>query len=439
MPIRPPSRRFLSTPDHFRRRCWWAAALLAGAFGLANAAASDGLPVGAELARPGREAPAFVAARGRVVPAGGVFRRVAPPMLLGEPPLVASLLVKVGDEVAEGDALATLAVGAALDRAVSEAQGGVEQARTALAVATAEQEALAAEEVDLGAQVAELGAQVRVAERQVEQARAAVSSLLAGRDAEMSSREAEIALLRAREANLQRLIDEEKPTRGALADLRHQLRDLAAEITSRQATLPSLRARYAAEVAQLEIALAVATAQQSAVAMREGLIDAQRAALIQRQRVAASQVASAEMALAVAELRLAEAAVAVKRATVRAPLGGTVVAIHAYPGEAIGPSGLLEIAPPTPVEIEAEVYIDDILWVQVGQSAEITANFFAGSISAEVTRLGKVVGQRQTFSGDPSAFIEGQVVIVTLTLTGAVPPELRRLYHAPVIARIRTR
>ena len=76
-----------------------------------------------------------------------------------------------------------------------------------------------------------------------------------------------------------------------------------------------------------------------------------------------------ELDIAVADLAAAEANL--ELAVVRSPVRAQVLEIHAYPGERVGPEGIMELGRTDRMYAVAEVYETDITEVQVGQRATV--------------------------------------------------------------------
>jgi HlyD family secretion protein len=135
-----------------------------------------------------------------------------------------------------------------------------------------------------------------------------------------------------------------------------------------------------------------------------------------RQRLASlSEVRPVDVDLARAELEEATRSEARARAELRpsiitAPIGGRVVKIDTWPGEAVGAQGLLELAPLEPMYAIAEVSESDIPRVKVGQRATISGDGLKNPIQGTVERIGLKVLQNQLMRVDPANFSDSRVV-----------------------------
>jgi HlyD family secretion protein len=119
------------------------------------------------------------------------------------------------------------------------------------------------------------------------------------------------------------------------------------------------------------------------------------------------EVAQAELAMAQAEL---------DRDTVRSPVHGEIIAIHARSGERVGELGIAEIADTERMYVVAEVYETDVGRVAVGQRAIIESPALAGPLTGRVERVGRKVGRQNAFPTDPAARTDARVVEVRILL-----------------------
>jgi HlyD family secretion protein len=123
--------------------------------------------------------------------------------------------------------------------------------------------------------------------------------------------------------------------------------------------------------------------------------------------------ARAEIALARAELRQAQEEL--ELTTVRAPVSGQVLKIHAREGEKAGIDGIAELADTGQMYAVAEVYETDLSMIHVGQRATVT--MAAGPpLSGVVERVGLKVGKMDVLGTDPVAKTDARVVEVEVRL-----------------------
>lgn len=161
----------------------------------------------------------------------------------------------------------------------------------------------------------------------------------------------------------------------------------------------------AAELKRAEVALAhaqrVLTRQQAlkknAFSSEAGLDEAQRDV----------EVAEADLAAARAQL---------DRASIRAPVAGQVLAVHARAGERIGPDGLLELGQTQRMYVVAEVYETDIGQVATGQPVTASSPALAAPVTGRVERIGQLVARNDVLGLDPVARVDARVIEVFILL-----------------------
>lgn len=108
----------------------------------------------------------------------------------------------------------------------------------------------------------------------------------------------------------------------------------------------------------------------------------------------------------------ARAKAELKTSTITAPIAGRVVKVVASAGEAIGPDGLLELAPIEPMYAVAEVPEFDVPRVKTGQRALISGDGLSKPIQGTVDRVGTKVLQNQLMRVDPANYSDARVVEV---------------------------
>jgi HlyD family secretion protein len=223
--------------------------------------------------------------------------------------------------------------------------------------------------------VAELRAAVRQAEARVQLAESHVAQV------EAPTTESSV---RAGQAQIERL---EVELRGAQAELRRKEGLVGKDL------LP----RVQLDGARLQV-------EQIGKLMAEAR---QRVAAMNERRPADVAVARAELAGARADLERAR--VELDLGTIRAPEAGRVVRVFASAGEAVGPGGLLEIAPDGPMVVIADVYESDVARVKVGQKAKISGAIFEKPIEGKVAWISPQIVPRTAPTLDPTMYSEGRV------------------------------
>jgi HlyD family secretion protein len=113
---------------------------------------------------------------------------------------------------------------------------------------------------------------------------------------------------------------------------------------------------------------------------------------------------------------LHRAQVELDQATVRAPVSGQVLDIHARAGERIGPEGIAELGQTDQMYAIAEVYETDIGRLRIGQRATITSPALPKPLHGGVERIGLKIGKKDVLGTDPAADTDARVVEVEIRL-----------------------
>jgi len=143
-----------------------------------------------------------------------------------------------------------------------------------------------------------------------------------------------------------------------------------------------------------------------------------RALAVARQRLESLRdVRQVDVDVAQAELdeairNEARAQADAKTSVIHSPVDGRVIDIHAWPGEQIGPEGLLELAPAGPMYAVAEIVESDIGRIRVGQRATITADALGKPVQGTVERISPKVLQNQIVPVNPANFSDARIVKV---------------------------
>ena len=125
---------------------------------------------------------------------------------------------------------------------------------------------------------------------------------------------------------------------------------------------------------------------------------------------------AAQMNLDIALADFAAAKARLELAVVRSPLRAQVLEIHAYPGERVGPEGIMELGRTDKMYAVAEVYETDITGVKVGQTATIRLSAMDRELSGKVERISLKVGRLDVVGTDPIAKTDARVVEVFILL-----------------------
>ncbi len=371
------------------------------------------------MASTGLQAQRQVAALGRIVPGEGLVEVAAPAGATGQA-IVAELKVKVGDAVKAGDTLATLTSAPLLQAAVTAAEK--EAAAAAEGVSIAQQQAGVFTQ-----RLAVLEARQAVAAQEASAAQIAVEQAEAQLAQAKSDYLAGVQRLQGEIDEHTRVIKEWDPGKSDRVEIEFQQAVLRLEMNKLHATFP-------AQQKILETQVKAAQADAKTASDQLGIIAAERAGIEAEQAIAQAQIKQVQAQADAAAAQVAQAKAQLAQATVKAPLAGTVLAINARPGEAVGMEGLLSLADTSEMYVEAEVYIDDIALVKVGQAATISGQPLSGELTGKVSRVASRVAPNDLFSRDPTAFADKRVVMVRVKFDD--PTAVRSLIGAQVTVKI---
>lgn len=126
------------------------------------------------------------------------------------------------------------------------------------------------------------------------------------------------------------------------------------------------------------------------------------------------------------------------RADVRAPINGTVLTIHATPGQRPPAEGILEMGDTDQMMAEVEIYQDRIVQVQPGQPVELVSTALGQTFQGKVSFIGLTVGRQGLMSDDTAANTDARVIRVLVKLDAASSEMASRFTNLEVIARIDT-
>jgi HlyD family secretion protein len=126
-----------------------------------------------------------------------------------------------------------------------------------------------------------------------------------------------------------------------------------------------------------------------------------------------------ELSRDVARARLTGAEAELELSTVRSPIDGRVLKIHAREGERVGADGIAEVGSTDRMYAVAEVYETDIGRVQVGRPARVRSSALAGELEGVVEQIGLEIGKQDTLDTDPVADVDARVVEVRVRILDA--------------------
>lgn len=213
-----------------------------------------------------------------------------------------------------------------------------------------------------------------------------------------------------------------------------QARAGAVEAAASLERTQALTARGVSTTAILDAAQSRATEAAQAVARAEATLARFAALALDDQPdvvVAARNVAAAEAELARARMDLG-------RAEVRAPIGGTILDIHATPGQRPPAGGIMDMGDTSQMMAEVEIWQDRIASVAPGQPVEIVADALGRSLRGTVDSIGLTVGRQGLISDDAAANSDARVIRVLVALDAGSSAIAARYTNLEAVARIDT-
>jgi HlyD family secretion protein len=141
-----------------------------------------------------------------------------------------------------------------------------------------------------------------------------------------------------------------------------------------------------------------------------------RATLESLSEVREVDVRLQECEILAAEAGASRARAELEAASVRAPIAGQVLRIHARPGERTGDDGLLELGETDAMYAVAEVYEADVARVREGAGARVVVGSSGLELPGVVEEIGLRVGRKDVLSNDPVSDTDARVVEVRVRL-----------------------
>lgn len=352
-----------------------------------------------------------VTALGRIEPEAEVIQLSVPKDLDGD--TVAQLLVKEGEAVKAGQVIAIMDSQATLEDEQRKAEKQVSVAQAKLA------------QVKAGAKTGEIQAQQATVERlQAEREgdkvaqHQAIARLQAQWQGDKAAQLATIKRLQAElnnaQAELQRhqqLYREGVISRSLFDSKRLSVDTATQQLSEAKAVLNRINTTSSKEIstAQANLRRIKATGSKQ---ISEAKATLSSIAEVRPVDVTAAQT---EVENAIATLKRAQTDLA--QTSIRAPMAGHILKIHARNGEKIADAGIADLAQTDQMMAVAEVYQTDISKIKLGQSALITAQAFSGELRGTVAQIGLQVSKQNVFSNQPAENLDRRVVEVKIRLT----------------------
>lgn len=140
----------------------------------------------------------------------------------------------------------------------------------------------------------------------------------------------------------------------------------------------------------------------------------------------------AERNVAVAEAAVHRAQVDLQNTKIQAPTAGRILKIHAFPGEKIGDTGLLEMGDVLHMEAVAEIFEADVVFLRPGLKAIVHVDCLEDPISGEISEIGHRVARKVVLTNDPVNDTDARVVEVRIRLSPDEVDRVVRLSNARI-------
>ncbi|MDO9525469.1 MAG: HlyD family efflux transporter periplasmic adaptor subunit, partial [Gemmobacter sp.] len=208
----------------------------------------------------------------------------------------------------------------------------------------------------------------------------------------------------------------------------------AAEASSSLARTEELFQRKVATEATLESVRAASAAAVLAVARAEATLTRFSALALDDQ----PDVVVATRNMDAAKAELARARLDLERAVVFAPIAGTILDIHATPGQRPPTGGIMDMGDTSQMMAEVEIWQDRIATIKPGQPVELAAVALGQTLRGVVDSIGLTVGRQGLISDDAAENKDARVIRVLVKLDAASTQVAARYTNLEVIARIDT-
>jgi len=216
--------------------------------------------------------------------------------------------------------------------------------------------------------------------------------------------------------------------------VRDQAVSAAEESASSLARVEELFQRRVATQAALDAARAASVAAVLAVTRAEATLKRFAAFALDDQ----PDVVVASRNLQAAHAELARARLDLERAVVFAPIAGTILDIHATPGQRPPAGGIMDMGDTSQMMAEVEVWQDRIATVKPGQPVELAAAALGQTLRGVVDSIGVTVGRQGLISDDAAENKDARVIRVLVRLDADSSGIASRYTNLEVIARIDT-
>jgi HlyD family secretion protein len=371
-----------------------------------------------------------VAALGRLEPKGEVIKVSAPTS--SQENRVEQLLVREGQEVKAGQAIAILDSKDRLQATLAKAQEQVKikQANLAKVEAGAKQGEIDAQK----AQIARLKAQWEGDKTAQEETVARIKAQWEGdktaQQATIKKLEAELNNARSEYKRYEQLSNEGAISKSSFDSKRLSLDTATQQLNEAKAVLNRIDSTSRRQLSEAQAVLSrINTTNIRQISEAQATL--QKIAEVRPVDVA---VAKAEVNDAMAEVNQAKKNL--EQAYVRSPQNGQILEIHTRAGEVVSEDGIVEIGQTSQMYVVAEVYQSDVRKVRQGQQVKVLSESLPEELQGKIETIGLQVKRQSVVNTDPSSNIDARVVEVHVQLDKASSQKAAKLTNLQVKAVI---
>lgn len=390
-------------------------------------------PTAATIAVSSTPVREIVTALGKIVPKDKVISLSASSDLLTV--RVAQILVREGDRVQRGQALAIL-------DSIDKLKAALEQAKQKVEVAEArllQVQAGSAKQGEIAAQKAQIENLKAQFAGEVSTQQAKIARFKAELLGQSNAHHAENTRLKAQWEHATSECDRYETLfqNGAVSASVRDSKCLEKETARRQLEEAKANRSRIDQTLQEQIKEAEATLAQILSTFPKK-ISAAKANLNQIMEVRPVDVQVSQAELKQAKSAVLEAETNLKSAYILAPVDGQILKIHTFPGERIGSQGIVDLAQTQQMYVVAQVYETEIRKIRLGQTATISSGALKNKLKGTVEKIGLEVGKKDVFNSDPTLAVDARVVEVKIKLDSADNPQAARLINLEVEVAIDT-
>ncbi|MUG96326.1 biotin/lipoyl-binding protein [Scytonema sp. UIC 10036] len=371
-----------------------------------------------------------VAALGRLEPQGEVIKVSAPTS--SQENRVEQLLVKEGQQVKAGEAIAILDSKERLQASLIRAQEQVKikQANLIKVQAGAKQGEIDAQKAQIDRLKAQWEGDKIAQEETIARIKAQWEGDKTAQKATIRKLEAELNNARSEYNRYQQLSIEGAISKSSFDSKRLSLDTATQQLNEAKAVLERINSTSRRQLSEAQAVLSrINTTSSRQISEAQATLQK-----IAEVRPVDINVAKAEVNDAIAEVNQAKKNL--EQAYVRSPQNGQVLDIHTRAGEIVSEDGIVEIGQTSQMYVVVEVYQSDINKVRQGQQVRVVSDSLPEELLGKVDSIGLQVRRQSVVNTDPSSNIDARVVEVHVRLNNASSKKAAKLTNLQVKAVI---